>query len=112
MRVAQDDVVAAVLKAKGYPSLNPTQKAAVDSGLLEDGSNFVVASPTASGKTVIGELAILEAVKKGSMGVYSSPSVLWGARSSKTSQNTLNTKWFSGLETTTREKPDSAITTL
>lgn len=72
-RVVQGEVVAAVLKAKGYPSLNPTQQTAVRSGLLKDDGNFVVASPTASGKTVIGELAIIEAVQKGSKGVYLVP---------------------------------------
>jgi len=67
------EVVNEVLKARGYGGLNPTQRMALDSGLLSDNRNFVVASPTASGKTVIGELAIIDAVKKGKKGVYLVP---------------------------------------
>lgn len=67
------EVVNEVLQARGYGALNPTQKKALDSGLLSDNRNFVVASPTASGKTVIGELAIIDAVKKGKKGVYLVP---------------------------------------
>jgi helicase len=67
------EVVNEVLKARGYDSLNPTQKMALDSGLLSDDRNFVVASPTASGKTVIGELAIIDALRKGKKGVYLVP---------------------------------------
>lgn len=62
-----------VLAARGYPSLNPTQTKAVEAGLLSDDSNFVVASPTASGKTIIGELAVIDAVKRGKKGVYLVP---------------------------------------
>jgi helicase len=46
---------------------------ALDSGLLSNNRNFVVASPTASGKTVIGELAIIDALRKGKKGVYLVP---------------------------------------
>ena len=67
------EVVNEVLQARGYDSLNPTQKKALDAGLLSDNRNFVAASPTASGKTVIGELAIIDAVKKGKKGVYLVP---------------------------------------
>lgn len=68
-----DEVVSTVLKVRNYEALNPTQQMAVKSGLLKDESNFVVASPTASGKTVIGELAIIDAVKRGKKGVYLVP---------------------------------------
>jgi helicase len=67
------EVVNEVLQARGYDALNPTQKKALDAGLLSDNRNFVAASPTASGKTVIGELAIIDAVKKGKKGVYLVP---------------------------------------
>ena len=67
------EVVNEVLHARGYDDLNPTQKMALDSGLLSDNRNFVVASPTASGKTIIGELAIIDAVKKGKKGIYLVP---------------------------------------
>ena len=72
-RIAQNEVVNEVLAARGYSSLNPTQKNAVEAGLLSDDSNFVVASPTASGKTVIGELAVIDAVKRGKKGIYLVP---------------------------------------
>jgi len=67
------EVISEVLQARGYGSLNPTQKRALDEGLLSDSRAFVAASPTASGKTVIGELAIIDAVRKGRKGVYLVP---------------------------------------
>jgi helicase len=72
-KLTNTEVVNEVLQARGYEGLNPTQKMALDSGLLSDNRNFVAASPTASGKTVIGELAIIGAVKKGKKGVYLVP---------------------------------------
>ncbi|MBI2971550.1 MAG: DEAD/DEAH box helicase [Candidatus Aenigmarchaeota archaeon] len=47
------------LQAGGVEHLNPPQEDAVKQGLL-DGRNLVVASPTASGKTLIAELALLK----------------------------------------------------
>lgn len=41
----------------GYPSLNPMQKHAVESGLLEEG-NALVSAPTASGKTLLALLSM------------------------------------------------------
>ncbi|MEM4649927.1 MAG: ATP-dependent DNA helicase, partial [Candidatus Bathyarchaeia archaeon] len=43
---------------KGYVNLYPPQEDAVKAGVLE-GRNVVLASPTASGKTLIAELCIL-----------------------------------------------------
>lgn len=40
-----------------YPYIkdfNPAQKAVLDSGYLEDKSNYIISIPTASGKTVLG----------------------------------------------------------
>jgi len=71
--LTNNEVVNEVLHARGYDDLNLTQKMALDSGLLSDNRNFVVASPTASGKTIIGELAIIDAVKKGKKGIYLVP---------------------------------------
>jgi helicase len=48
-------------KRAGLATLTPPQELAVDAGLLE-GRNFVIAAPTASGKTLIGEMAMLRAV--------------------------------------------------
>jgi len=48
-------------RARGMAVLTPPQELAVRKGLL-DGKNLVVASPTASGKTFIAEMAMLRAV--------------------------------------------------
>ncbi len=53
-------------------SLNPVQEAAVKAGLLE-GKNLVVESPTASGKTLIAEIAFLNHFRKGGKCVYLTP---------------------------------------
>ena len=45
----------ALLKQDGIEQLNPPQVAAIKKGLL-DGKNMVIASPTASGKTLIAEI--------------------------------------------------------
>lgn len=47
-----------IFLSQGIKKLNPPQKDAIENGLL-DRENMVVASPTASGKTLIAELAIL-----------------------------------------------------
>jgi helicase len=52
--------------------LNPPQKAAVEKGLLE-GKSLVIASPTASGKTFIAEMAILKNYMQGGKAVYIVP---------------------------------------
>jgi helicase len=58
---------------EGITELNPPQRDAVDAGLLE-GEDMIVASPTASGKTFIAELAMVEkAVKEGKTAVYVVP---------------------------------------
>lgn len=62
----------ALLKAEGIVELNPPQVLAVKSGLLE-GKNLVVASPTASGKTLIAEIAILRNFLDGKKSVYLVP---------------------------------------
>ena len=46
---------------RGITKLTPPQEKAVEHGLL-DGKDIVVASPTASGKTFIAEIAMLNAV--------------------------------------------------
>src|SRR3989338_1871515 len=66
------DSIQKVLELSGFSQLNPAQKAAIDAGLLEEG-NFVVASPTASGKTLLAEIASLETIKKGKKVVYIVP---------------------------------------
>jgi len=67
-----DDIVSFVLERNGFDSLNPVQESAVAAGLL-DGKNIVVSSPTASGKTLIAELGMISAVRKGRKAIYVSP---------------------------------------
>ena len=55
-----------------HETLNEPQERAVRAGLLE-GANLVVASPTASGKTLIAELAMLQHVAKGGKVLYLVP---------------------------------------
>lgn len=59
-----------------YPNineLNPAQKAVVDSGYLEDETNYIIAIPTASGKTLLGVMAALNTVLNGGKAVYAVP---------------------------------------
>ena len=48
-----------VLKENGIKELRPPQKKVVDRGLLNKNKNFLICIPTGSGKTLIGEIAIL-----------------------------------------------------
>lgn len=53
-----------ILLEKGYDTLYPPQADAMNTGVLT-GKNLVLASPTASGKTLVAELAILKKVLEG-----------------------------------------------
>jgi len=55
-----------------FGTLRPSQAKAVAAGLL-DGNNVLVATPTASGKTMIGLLALMRAVRNGRKGVFLVP---------------------------------------
>lgn len=55
-----------------FPTLRPAQQKALDAGLL-DGVNLLIATPTASGKTVIATLALARSVAAGKRGVYIAP---------------------------------------
>ena len=62
--------------AESYPQikeLNPAQKAVVEAGFLEDDHNYILAIPTASGKTLLGVMAALDTLQKGGKVVYSVP---------------------------------------
>ncbi|MDN5358554.1 MAG: ATP-dependent helicase [Candidatus Diapherotrites archaeon] len=65
------DIVSEVLRRHNFESLNPVQEAAAPHVL--SGRNVVVSSPTASGKTLIAEMAILRAVSSGKKAVYTCP---------------------------------------
>ncbi len=61
---------------ESYPNIkefNPAQKAVIDSGFLEEQTNYIIAIPTASGKTVLGVMAALNAVLNGGNAVYAVP---------------------------------------
>lgn len=60
------------LKKHGITELRPAQKKAIDSGALE-GKNVLVCTPTASGKTLIAELAMLGHIAKRKKCVYVVP---------------------------------------
>ena len=67
------DAVKAVLVKTGYDVLYPPQKDAIEAGVLE-GKNIVLASPTASGKTLVAELVILKSIlEKGGKALYLTP---------------------------------------
>lgn len=55
------DNIEQVLLEHGYGELFPPQKTALKSGVLDD-KNFVLAMPTASGKTFIAELCMLKSI--------------------------------------------------
>ncbi|MCQ2972760.1 MAG: DEAD/DEAH box helicase [archaeon] len=59
-----------------YPYIedfNPAQKAVIESGYLEDKTNYIIAIPTASGKTVLGVMAALRTILDGGKAVYAAP---------------------------------------
>ena len=61
---------------ESYPNIkefNPAQNAVIDSGFLEDQTNYIIAIPTASGKTVLGVMAALNSVLNGGKAVYAVP---------------------------------------
>jgi len=58
------DFAKEILKRRGIVKLNPPQSEAIKKGLLE-GKRLVVASPTASGKTLIAELGAVSHLKDG-----------------------------------------------
>ena len=61
-----------LMKNNGIQKLNEPQEMAVKRGLLQN-KNLVVASPTASGKTLIAEIAFLNNFMKGGKSVYIVP---------------------------------------
>lgn len=67
------DSVKAVLAKAGYDELYPPQVDAIQAGALE-GKNIVLASPTASGKTLVAELVVLKSIlEKGGKALYLTP---------------------------------------
>lgn len=59
-----------------YPYIkefNPAQKTVIESGYLEDKSNYIISIPTASGKTVLGILPALKTILNGGKAIYAAP---------------------------------------
>jgi len=69
---SEKDIVKLVMERSKIQKLNPVQEKALKLGLLE-GENLVIAAPTASGKTLVAEIAMLNAFKKGKKAVYLVP---------------------------------------
>ncbi|MFW9953804.1 MAG: DEAD/DEAH box helicase [Candidatus Thorarchaeota archaeon] len=68
------DISARVHKILDHIGLQPRgiQRDAVDKGLLE-GQSILISSPTGSGKTLIGEMALLRSISAGKRGLYIVP---------------------------------------
>ncbi|NPA97118.1 MAG: DEAD/DEAH box helicase [Crenarchaeota archaeon] len=60
------------LRERGIERFTPPQAEAIRRGLLK-GRNILVATPTASGKTLIAEIAMVNAVLRGCIGIYATP---------------------------------------
>jgi helicase len=61
-----------VLRASGIKELFPPQRGAIENGLFSN-ENFVIAIPTASGKTLLAELAMLREVMNAGKCLYTVP---------------------------------------
>lgn len=61
-----------ILKNKGFLELRPSQIKSINAGLFEN-KNLLVCTPTASGKTLVGELSLVKHVLEGRKGVYVVP---------------------------------------
>jgi helicase len=65
MRIADlplGNELAAIFGDSAIKELYPPQEAAIEAGLLGTNRNFVIASPTASGKTLLAELVMLKSI--------------------------------------------------
>jgi len=66
------EIVKKVLEVSGFSGLNPVQNLALKKGVLSK-KNMVVAAPTASGKTLISEMAAIKTILQGKKVVYIVP---------------------------------------
>lgn len=62
-----------ILKSEGINELYPTQESLVKSRILETNRSLVLSTPTASGKTIAAEIAMMNALEKGKRAVYIVP---------------------------------------
>ncbi|UCD07374.1 MAG: DEAD/DEAH box helicase [Candidatus Aenigmatarchaeota archaeon] len=70
--VFDNPAIGKVLEKSGFGELNPVQRKALNKGLL-DKNNMVIAAPTASGKTLVAEIAALDTIKENKKVVYIVP---------------------------------------
>ena len=74
MENLRDDIKKIINSAYPYiEEFNPAQKAVIESGYLDDKSNYIICIPTASGKTVLGVLPALKTILDGGKAVYAAP---------------------------------------
>lgn len=74
MENLSNDIKAIINTAYPYiKEFNPAQKAVIESGYLEDKSNYIISIPTASGKTVLGILPALKTILNGGKAIYAAP---------------------------------------
>ena len=71
-RFALPEVIRHGLKRRGIHGFTPPQAEALRKGLLK-GKNIVVSTPTASGKTLIAELALVSTALNNGIGIYATP---------------------------------------
>lgn len=67
-------IIERILGLKGWDNLNQVQRIAVKNGVLDQKNNFVIIAPTASGKTGIAEMAILQELQNKGKAIYTVPS--------------------------------------
>lgn len=74
MENLSNDIKTIIITAYPYiKKFNPAQKAVIESGYLEDKSNYIISIPTASGKTVLGILPALKTILNGGKAIYAAP---------------------------------------
>lgn len=61
-----------ILKKRGIRELNPVQREAISKGALRE-VNMVISAPTASGKTLIAEMALVKTTLSNRIGIYLTP---------------------------------------
>ena len=71
--MSASQIVAKLLELEKWKELNITQNMALNEGLLETKADFVVVAPTASGKTGVAQLAMLQTLESGGRIVYLVP---------------------------------------
>lgn len=70
--IGSENIIQEILKISGFNALNPVQQKAVDNDLLIS-ANQIIAAATASGKTLIAEIAALNTIQKGKKVIYITP---------------------------------------